>query len=73
MVAKTGSRRSRKLPWEVFMGNLMNMEDREIKQGNVDSKPSNKIRDIRAKIADESYLEHAINRIATDLSHYLTK
>lgn len=55
------------------MGNLMEMEDHEVKQANIDREAVNKIRNIRAKISDESYLEHAINRIATDLSHYLTK
>ena len=55
------------------MGSLMNKEEREIKQSSGDRKTPKKIRDIRAKISDDSYLEHAINRIATDLSHYLTK
>lgn len=56
-----------------FMSNLMKKEDREIKLGKADKKVSNKIRDIRTKISDENYLDHAIQRIATDLSHYLTK
>lgn len=55
------------------MSNLMKKEDREIKLGKADKKVSNKIRDIRTKISDENYLDHAIQRIATDLSHYLTK
>ena len=54
------------------MGDLMKKEDREIKQ--VDREvDADKIKEFRKKISDETYLEHAINRIATDLSHYLTK
>jgi hypothetical protein len=34
---------------------------------------SDKIREFKKKISDKTYLEHAITRIATDLSHYLTK
>jgi len=50
----------------------MNKEDREIKKkGKREVSP--KILEYRKKISDEAYLEHAINRIATDLSHYLTK
>ncbi len=57
---------------EVCMGDLMKKDDREIKQGNREV-DSDKIREYRKKISDETYLEHAITRIATDLSHYLTK
>jgi hypothetical protein len=57
---------------EVFMGDLMKTEDREIIQDNRDV-DSEKIRELRKKISDKTYLDHAINRIATDLSHYLTK
>jgi hypothetical protein len=54
------------------MGDLMKKDDREIKQGNRDV-DSEKIKEYRKKISDKTYLEHAITRIATDLSHYLTK
>jgi hypothetical protein len=57
---------------EVFMVHLMKKDDREIKQGDKDV-VSDKIREYRKKISDKTYLEHAITRIATDLSHYLTK
>ncbi len=54
------------------MSNLMLTEDREIKKGSL-KKESQKIRDFKKKLADESYIDHAITKIATDLSHYLTK
>lgn len=54
------------------MKRLMKMEDREISQGSV-RKESDKITEYRNRIADESYLDHAISKIAADLSHYLTK
>ncbi|MBN2080484.1 MAG: hypothetical protein JW838_16050 [Spirochaetes bacterium] len=54
------------------MGDLMKKEDREIKRENREV-DSGKIKEFRKKISDESYLEHAINRIATDLSHFLTR
>ncbi len=54
------------------MEDLMKMEDREINKGPGTSE-RDRIREYRKRIADESYLEHAINRIATDLSHYLTR
>ena len=57
---------------EVRMGNLMKMEDREIKKnhyGVIDKK----ILEIKKRISDESYLDDAISKIATDLSHYLTR
>ena len=54
------------------MGNLMKKDDREIRQGK-SKKDSNLIREYRDRISDESYLDHAISKIATDLSHYLTK
>jgi len=54
------------------MGNLMEMEDREIRAGKkkVDSQ---KLQILKKRIADDSYLDHAISKIAADLSHYLTK
>jgi hypothetical protein len=54
------------------MVDLMKKEDREIKQDNREL-DADKIEEFRKKIADDTYLDHAINRIATDLSHYLTK
>jgi len=54
------------------MKRLMNKEDREIKK-KIAKEVSPKILEYRKKISDEAYLEHAINRIAADLSHYLTK
>jgi hypothetical protein len=58
---------------EVFMESLMKKDDREITQCSIPKRDSDKIRDYREKIADDAYLEHAISKIATDLSHYLTK
>jgi hypothetical protein len=57
---------------EVIMDDLMKTEDREIREDNRDV-DSEKIREFRKKISDSTYLDHAITRIATDLSHYLTK
>jgi len=51
---------------------LMNKEDREIKQNKINGNPI-KIDEYRKKIADAMYLDHAITKIATDLTHYLTK
>lgn len=58
--------------WEVPMDNLMKKEDREIRPGIRDAN-SSRIYEYRRRIADESYLNEAITKIATDLSHYLTK
>lgn len=57
---------------EGTMKSLMKTEDREITQGS-DKTGSDRISEYRSRIADESYLEHAISKIAADLSHYLTK
>ena len=57
---------------EVLMNNLMKMEDREIKPARF-CKTTDKIQEYRKRISDEAYLEHAIMKIATDLSHYLTR
>jgi hypothetical protein len=54
------------------MKDLMNMEDRETKQGKILGNRQ-KIEEYRQRIADNDYLEHAIKKIATDLSHFLTK
>jgi hypothetical protein len=71
---KTGTTRftEERVSREVFMGDLMKTEDREIKQDSREA-DSEKIREFRKKISDSTYLDHAITRIATDLSHYLTK
>jgi hypothetical protein len=57
---------------EVHMGDLMKTEDREIKE-NTKEVDADKIKEFRKKISDKAYLEHAITRIAADLTHYLTK
>ena len=54
------------------MNNLMKMEDREIRQTKISGDPK-KINEFRKMISDEKYLDHAISKLATDLSHYLTK
>ncbi|MCU0846568.1 MAG: hypothetical protein MUD12_01615 [Spirochaetes bacterium] len=54
------------------MKDLMKKEDREIKDEGASVDPD-KIREFKEKIKDKNYLDHAINRIATDLSHYLTR
>jgi hypothetical protein len=54
------------------MKNLMNMDDREIKKGKITG-DYKRIEEYRKKISDNDYLDHAIKKIATDLSHYLTK
>ena len=54
------------------MNGLMKMEDREIRPARF-RESVDKLSQIRERIKDESYLNHAIFKIATDLSHYLTK
>ncbi len=54
------------------MKNLMKMEDREIRKGKIGGDQI-KISDLKMLVADDSYLDHAISKIATDLSNYLTK
>lgn len=54
------------------MNNLMKMEDREIRQGKI-SGDTEKVNALKKRISDEKYLDHAISKLATDLSHYLTK
>ncbi len=53
------------------MYDLMNKDEREIKQEKINGN-SSKIEEFRKKITDEVYLDHAINKIASDLSRYLT-
>ncbi|HOW82132.1 MAG TPA: hypothetical protein PK573_06190 [Spirochaetota bacterium] len=55
------------------MGNLMKTEDREIKKKVPEKKESKRILEYRERISDDDYLDHAIRKIAIDLSHYLTK
>ena len=59
-------------PRRFSMSNLMKKEDREIRQGKISGDPR-KIEDLRRRVSDEKYLDHAISKLATDLSHYLTK
>lgn len=54
------------------MNNLMKMEDREIRQGKITG-DKEKIKELKERVSDEAYLDHAISKIAADLSHYLTK
>ena len=54
------------------MKNLMKKEDRGIRQSK-GAWDSRKVDEYRTRISDESYLDHAIAKIATDLSHYLMK
>ena len=54
------------------MNNLMKTEDREIRPARF-CRTDDKVQEYRRRISDESYLEHAILKIATDLSHYLTR
>ena len=55
------------------MNDLMKKEDREITQCREKRESKTKILEMREKISDDAYLDHAIKKIATDLSHYLTK
>ncbi len=54
------------------MKDLMKKEDREMGRGK---KKASKtlINEFREKIYDDEYIDHAIGKIASDLSHYLTK
>ncbi len=54
------------------MNSLMNKEEREINQKKKTS-VSSKVEEYKQKISDEMYLDHAIKKIASDLSRYLTK
>ena len=57
---------------EVLMNNLMKTEDREIRPARF-CRTTDNVQEYRRRISDEAYLEHAITKIATDLSHYLTR
>ena len=52
--------------------NLMNTDEREIKQKKTNPR-SSKIQEYKRKISDDLYMDHAINKIASDLSRYLSK
>ena len=55
------------------MSGLMKMEDREIGEEGKVARNKPDIEEYRKRMADERYLDHAIAKLATDLSHYLTK
>lgn len=55
------------------MDSLMNKEGREIEIKTGTARRSIKVEEYRKRISDESYIDHAISKIAADLSHYLTK
>lgn len=55
------------------MKNLMHKEGREIEAKAVAVKGSFRVDKYKQLISDENYLDYAISKIATDLSHYLTK
>ncbi|MBN2403704.1 MAG: hypothetical protein JXN64_15110, partial [Spirochaetes bacterium] len=61
-------------PMEISMikESLMNRDEREIKQKKISSR-SSKIEEFKQKISDDLYLDHAIKKIASDLSRYLAK
>ena len=54
------------------MEGLMIKEGREIEMKTT-SKKDVRIEEYRKRISDEAYVDHAIRKIAADLSHYLTK
>lgn len=54
------------------MKGLMNKDEREIKQVK-EKEHSSKIAEFKKKISDDVYLDHAIKKIASDLSRYLMK
>jgi len=55
------------------MKNLMDKDGREIGDQSAVGRNSFHIEEYRRRISDVRYLDHAIQKIATDLSHYLTK
>jgi hypothetical protein len=59
---------------EIYMSkeDLMNRDEREMKQKKIVHR-SSKIEEYKEKMSDDLYLDHAINKIASDLSRYLTK
>ena len=55
------------------MESLMVKEGRGIEVKAATSSSNIRIEEYRKRISDEAYLDHAIRKIAADLSHYLTK
>ena len=55
------------------MESLMIKEGRGIEMKTATSIKNLRIEEYRKRISDEAYLDHAIRKIAADLSHYLTK
>ena len=54
------------------MEGLMIKEGRGIEM-KTDLQKDVRIEEYRRRISDEAYVDHAIRKIAADLSHYLTK
>ena len=54
------------------MEGLMIKEGRELEMKTTSQKDV-RIEEYRKRISDEAYVDHAIRKIAADLSHYLTK
>ena len=54
------------------MEHLMNKDDREIQKRKI-GRDKLTVEEYKKRMADEEYLEHCIQKIATDLSHYLTR
>jgi hypothetical protein len=69
----TCSRRNRTPQGVIVMQHLMNKEGRGVEIKTAPVKKELRVDEYRKRIADETYLDHAIRKIATDLSHYLTK
>ncbi|MBP7584027.1 MAG: hypothetical protein KBA61_08350 [Spirochaetes bacterium] len=54
------------------MKHLMNKDDREIQQRKI-GRDKLTIDEYKKRMSDGDYVDHAIQKIATDLSHYLTR
>lgn len=54
------------------MNSLMKTDDREMQPARF-CETSDRVLEYRRRLADKRYLDHAITKIATDLSHYLTR
>lgn len=55
-----------------IMKNLMNKDDREIQKRKI-GRDKLTIDEYKKRMSDTDYVDHAIQKIATDLSHYLTR
>ena len=55
-----------------IMKHLMNKDDREIQQRKI-GRDKLTIDEYKKRMSDRDYVDHAIQKIATDLSHYLTR